>query len=144
MPFRGGGQTRVGPKNCVLDGGSKHIGATWSISLNEPCTVVMRSNVTLFWVLVYRICTSCLFAYTHVRTEPRRRSHLHWQIPASIRNVNCALGGRVENESVPIQLAQRFFAGLAISSSKIWVYFSNKIYGSNCIKQHTETAVVWN
>jgi len=39
------------------------------------------------------------------------------------------------NESVPIQLAQCWFPALAISSAKIYIYFSNKICGSNCIKQ---------
>jgi len=48
----------------------------------------------------------------------------------------------VGNESVPIQLAQCRFPGLAISSAKILIYFSNKIYGSNFIKQHSETVVV--
>ena len=34
------------------------------------------------------------------------------------------------------------FPGLAISSAKILTYFSNKIYGSNFIKQHSETVMV--
>jgi len=38
------------------------------------------------------------------------------------------------NESVPIQLAQCWFPRPAISNAKIWVYFSNKIYGSSFIK----------
>jgi len=42
------------------------------------------------------------------------------------------------NESVPIQLAQCWFTGLAISNAKIEIYFSNKIYGSNFVKQHSE------
>jgi len=46
------------------------------------------------------------------------------------------------NESVPIQLAQCRFPGLAIFNAKI--YFSNKIYGNNFIKQHSETVMVWN
>ena len=47
------------------------------------------------------------------------------------------------NETVPIQLAQcRWFPGLASSSGKILIYFSNKIYGSNFVKQHSET-VLW-
>jgi len=38
----------------------------------------------------------------------------------------------IGNESVPIQLAQCRFPGLAfISNDKILIYFSNKIYGSN-------------
>ena len=43
--------------------------------------------------------------------------------------------------SVPIQLAQCWFPGLAISNA---TYFSNIIYGSNFIKQHSENAMVWN
>jgi len=48
----------------------------------------------------------------------------------------------ITKESVPIQLAQCWFHGLAISSAKIKIYFSNKIYGSNFIKQHSETVIV--
>jgi len=52
-----------------------------------------------------------------------------------------------ENESVLIQLIQCWFPGLAISSAKLLIYFSNKTYGSkisNFIKQHSETVMVWN
>ena len=48
------------------------------------------------------------------------------------------------NESVLIQLAQCWFPGLAISNAKILIYFSNKIYGRNFIKQHSETVMVLN
>ena len=34
--------------------------------------------------------------------------------------------------------------GLAFSSAKILIYFSNKIHGSNFIKQHSETVTVRN
>jgi len=37
----------------------------------------------------------------------------------------------IGNGSVPIQLAQCWFRGLAISSGRILIYLSNKIYGSN-------------
>jgi len=50
----------------------------------------------------------------------------------------------ITNESVPIQLAQCWFHGLAISSAKIKIYFSNQIYGSNYIEQHSETVIVLN
>jgi len=33
------------------------------------------------------------------------------------------------------------FPGLAISNAKILIYFSKKIYGSDFIKQHSETAM---
>jgi len=48
------------------------------------------------------------------------------------------------NKSVPIQLAERWFPGLAISNAKMKVYFSNKIkiYRNNFIKQHSETVMV--
>jgi len=46
------------------------------------------------------------------------------------------------NESVPIQLAQCWFSVLAISSAKIQIYISSKIYGSDFIKQHSETVMV--
>jgi len=52
--------------------------------------------------------------------------------------LTCGIG----NESVPIQLAQCRFPGLAISDAKILMYFSNKIHGSNFIKQHSETDMV--
>jgi len=48
----------------------------------------------------------------------------------------------IGKESVPTQLAQCWFPGLAISNAKIYVYFSNKIYGRNIINQHLETVTV--
>ena len=48
----------------------------------------------------------------------------------------------VGNECAPIQLAQCRFPGLAISNAKILIYFSNKIYGNNLIKQHSESVMV--
>jgi len=45
---------------------------------------------------------------------------------------------------VPIHLAQCRFPGLAISIGKILICFSNKIYGSSFIKQHSETVMVLN
>jgi len=47
------------------------------------------------------------------------------------------------NESVPIQLAQCRLTGLAIFKAKILIYFSNKMYGNNRIKQHSQTVAVW-
>ena len=43
-------QTRVSPKNNVLDGA--HIGATCQIRLNDPCAAAMRLYVKLLWPLV--------------------------------------------------------------------------------------------
>jgi len=48
MPF--GKWTQVGPRKHVLDG--VHIGATWQIRLNRPCTATMRPFVKLLWPLV--------------------------------------------------------------------------------------------
>jgi len=46
------------------------------------------------------------------------------------------------NESVPIQLAQCWFPGLAISNAKMLINFSNITYGSNFIIQHSKTVMV--
>ena len=48
----------------------------------------------------------------------------------------------IGNDSVPIQLVYCWFPGLAISNATILICFSNKIYGSNFIKQHSETVMV--
>jgi len=50
----------------------------------------------------------------------------------------------IGNESVPIQLAQCWFPRLAISNAKILIYLSNKIYGSNSVKHHSESLMVRN
>ena len=52
------------------------------------------------------------------------------------------LAGAIGNESVPIQLAQCWFPGLAVCNAKISIYFSNKINGNNFIQQHLETVMV--
>jgi len=48
----------------------------------------------------------------------------------------------VGNESVPIQLAQCWFPGLAVYNAEIQIHLSNKIHGNNSIKQHSETVTV--
>ena len=51
----------------------------------------------------------------------------------------------IGNESVPIQLAQCRFTGLAkFQCWNINIFFANKIYGSNFVEQHSETVMVWN
>ena len=51
-----------------------------------------------------------------------------------VQFLNCTLVVTVlGNESAPIQLAQGRFPGLAISSVKILIYFSNQIHGSDFI-----------
>ena len=55
-----------------------------------------------------------------------------------------AFGASIGNESVPIQLAQCWLPKMAISNAKIYIYFSSKIPGSNYIKRHLETVIVWN
>ena len=76
------------------------------------------------------------------RTNVSRAAHVHvlgqYHPPAG--NSTSPIG----NESVPIQLAQCWFSVMAIHSAKILMYFSNKIYGSNLIKQHSETIMVYN
>ena len=48
----------------------------------------------------------------------------------------------IGNESLLIQLARCWFSGRAISNAKIHICFSNKIYGSNFVKQHSEAVTV--
>ena len=43
-----------------------------------------------------------------------------------------------------IELAQCRFHGTAISSAKMLIHFSNKIYRRTFIKKHSETVMVWN
>jgi len=45
---------------------------------------------------------------------------------------------------VLLQLAQCWFPGLAIFNAERLMHFSNKIYGSNVIKQHSETGLKFN
>ena len=45
----------------------------------------------------------------------------------------------IGSESVPIQLAECWFPGLAISSAEIRMRFSNETHESNFIRQHSET-----
>jgi len=49
-------------------------------------------------------------------------------------------GNHGKRESADTILAQ--FPGLAISNAEILIHFSNKIHGSNFIKQHSETVTV--
>ena len=73
----------------------------------------------------------------------------------SVRPSDCYLGAddviqlvvlaavaAIGNESAPIQLAQCRFPGLAISNAKISIFFSNEIYGSNFIKQHSSETIM--
>ena len=62
-------------------------------------------------------------------------------------NIRKSRGGGeadIANESAPIQLAQCRFPGLASFNAKLLICFSNKIYWSNFIKQHSGTVIVWN
>jgi len=60
------------------------------------------------------------------------------------RHVAVASEACILNESVPIQLAQCRFPGLVIFTAEIFICFSNKIYGSNFIKQRSETVMALN
>ena len=65
-------------------------------------------------------------------------SHMHRRARA---HLCISYGTKVSRYNL---LAQCRFLGLAISSAKILIYLSNKIYGSNFIKQNSETVMVWN
>ena len=51
---------------------------------------------------------------------------------------------RLENEGVPIQWPSACSLSWPFPMTKYKYIFSNKIYGSNSIKQHGETVMVWN
>ena len=70
--------------------------------------------------------------------------HVHTQFVPEKRPINLFLlyFDIIWNEIVPLQLAQCRFPLLAISNAKILMYFSNRIYGSNFIRQHSETDMV--
>jgi len=79
------------------------------------------------------------------RSDQFRSIHVMCSQQALLYTVsNWVLVRDIGNESVPIQLAQCRFPGLAISNAKILIHFSNKIYGSNFIRHHLEAVMVWN
>ena len=80
--------------------------------------------------------SSLLALYYIVNSPPKRLLEL--------RRCHGELGKEfgIGKESVLKQLAQRWFTCLAISNAKILTYFSNKIYGSNFIKQRSESVRV--
>ena len=90
------------------------------------CTVCVDTGRALFVTLT----SVCL---TAVIIVPRHSSTHHYDFYSAV-----GMG----NESVPIQLAQCWFPGLAISNPKMSVNFSNRIYRSNFIKHHSETVMV--
>ena len=72
----------------------------------------------------------------HSTWSTRNRSV--WRASDSSRR---ELTGEIRNESAPIQPAHCRFHGQAFSNAEILAY---KIYGSNFIKQHSETVMVSN
>jgi len=57
-------------------------------------------------------------------------------------NNETAVTTAIWNDSVPIQLAQSWFRGLATCNAKIQTYFSSDIHGGDFIEQHSETVTV--
>ena len=90
---------------------------------------------------------NCPFPWRNLGPQPKTR--FIWSSGVDIPN-NISTGSAISvqivvirNKSLLIQLAQSRFLCLAISSAKIVIYFSNKIYRSDVIKQHSETVIVW-
>ena len=121
--------------------------AGWQATLCDPMWhVSSRSGVATLRTAIH------LLLVTYLRgTGSTKRS----SVRPSVRPSDCYLGAddviqlvvlaavaAIGNESVPIQLAQCRFPGLAISNAKISRYFSNEIYGSNFIKQHSSETVM--
>ena len=69
------------------------------------------------------------FHPSHCRRQQQQRRRRWWT--CCVTRIFGARAEAIRNESVPIQLAQCSFPGLAISDAKIEIYFSNKIHGSN-------------
>jgi len=65
---------------------------------------------------------------TRASKSATSRSAVHAKQPCAVNSIG--------NESAPIQLAQCWFAGLAISNAEIWIYFSKKMR-----KQFHQTAL---
>jgi len=63
-----------------------------------------------------------------------------WQGGGQAHKLNAT--SSIGNESVPIQLASDGSLGWPFSSLKYKYIFWNNIYGSNFIKQHSETVIV--
>jgi len=93
-------------------------------------------------VLVPGLCVPCF--YTHTETYC---FCLSWWLHNSRINIQQLQAGirtaqAIGNESVPIQLTQCWFPGLAVSNAKIKIYFSNELHETDFIKQHSETVMV--
>jgi len=72
--------------------------------------------------------TSSIFADQMLFLVPNQQCQsTEGQYSEKLTLLNCGIG----SESVPMQLAQYQFPELAISSAKILIYFSNKIYNNN-------------
>jgi len=92
---------KYGEMACTL------IGKVYITTNYIVCVVTMRPLAKLLWTLVELIrCDATLNVAAHDLLQR------HW--------IGCLVQvGRMENESVPIQLAQCRFPGLAISNAKI-------------------------
>jgi len=59
-------------------------------------------------------------------------------LTSPVANGTLFMQKKIGNESVPIQLAQCRFPELAIFNAKVLIYFSNKLYRTNFVKQHSK------
>jgi len=88
-------------------------------------------------------CRRCLYVQVVVVTALKHFDGV-WQQLVNVfskpDSKHCRSVCSVNNE----QLAQCWFPGLASLNAEILIYFSNKIHVNNVIKQHSETAMVWN
>jgi len=78
------------------------------------------------------------FIPANVETDVHKYSSGRTLFENLLARNNHAIG----NDSAPIQLAHCRFAGQAISRAKILIYFSNKMHGSNFVKQQSETVTL--
>jgi len=68
--------------------------------------------------------------------------HVTASLKLAVLSIILLTNVRTRNKNAPIQLAQCRFPGLPVSNAKMRTYFSNKLYGSNFTRQHSETVIV--
>ena len=106
-------------------------------------------QIVINWTVVGQLSWQYLRAPTldHCSLSQWSSSSGNSTIPSrgSISDISYCYVYAIEDESVPIQLAQCWFPGSAIFNAKnINTFFSDKLYGSNFIRQRSKTATVWN
>ena len=112
----------------------------WSHSLQE----LRHHIITLRWMW-FQFTTGGEFLLRNVTRKPSTEHCVTSAISRCLLSWSSLLHQYLYSErKCANQLAQCRFPGLALSNAKIQIHFSNKIYGSSFVKQHSKTVMVWN